>query len=132
MTPSERVGVQLFRYLFVGGVAFLLDAGPLVARTELFGVHSLVSGAVGFGVGLVVNYVLSTRWVFAHRTLANRRVEFLVFAAIGVVGLGLNEMLLFVGTENMGLDYRVSKLLAVVTGLGWNFTARRVLLFRNR
>ena len=128
--PTDNGWIQLFRYTFVGGVAFLADFGLLAGLTELAGLNYLLSAALSFIVGLTVNYLLSVQWVFASRKLADRRAEFLLFALIGVVGLGLNELFLWLFTEFVGWYYLVSKIVATVIVFFWNFLARRIILFR--
>ena len=90
--PEGTFG-QFLRYLFVGGLAFVVDFGCLVALTELAGFHYLNSAVVAFIAGLAANYVLSISWVFKQRSYRNRAVEFAIFALCGVVGLGLNQVL---------------------------------------
>ena len=55
--------------------------------------------------------------------------EFLVFAVIGVIGLALNEAIMYVGTDLMSLHYMVSKLISTGIVFFWNFFARKVLVF---
>jgi len=43
---TDNTLVQLFRYSFVGGFAFLLDFGSLFALTEFVGLHYLVSAVI--------------------------------------------------------------------------------------
>jgi len=131
--PARRLlplARQFARYVLVGGVAFAADAGTLWTLTELAGVHYLLSNVGGFAVGLLVNYLLSVTWVFSRRSGHHVGVEIGVFAAIGVVGLGLNEFLLWAATEGIGLHYMLSKVLAAGVVLVWNFGARRWFLFR--
>jgi len=130
MEPTDNGWIQLFRYTFVGGVAFLADFGLLAGLTELAGMNYLISAAIAFIVGLTVNYLLSVRWVFASRTLESRTAEFTVFALIGIVGLGLNELFLWLLTDFVGWHYLVSKLVTTAIVFFWNFLARRLVLFR--
>jgi len=126
---TDNTWIQLFRYTFVGGVAFLADFGLLFVLTEYAGIPYLGSAAISFMVGLTVNYLLSVKWVFQSRTLANRTAEFLVFAVIGVVGLGLNELFIWVFTEFVGWHYLVSKIVTTAIVFLWNFLARKFILF---
>lgn len=127
---TDNTLVQLFRYLIVGGGAFLVDFGSLYGFTEFAGVHYLLAAALAFLLGLVTNYLLSISWVFSSRKMGNRWVEFAVFGLIGVVGLGINELIIWQCTESLGFHYLVSKLAAAAVVLFWNFFARKYALFR--
>jgi len=49
-----------------------------------------------------------------------------------LIGLVLTEVILWFGTDYLGMDYRLSKLIAVGSVFVWNFGARKLLLFRRR
>jgi len=127
---SERTIIQLFRYFFVGGAAFIVDFGSLFVLTDFFGVYYLISAAIAFILGLIVNYGLSISWVFNNRTLENSTLEFGVFSLIGIVGLGLNEIFIWFFTAEIGFYYLISKMISAVIVLFWNFFARKFVLFR--
>jgi putative flippase GtrA len=130
LDPAGTVPIQLLRYTAVGGVAFAVDFGSLFLLTEFGGLHYLLSAVFAFGLGLLTNYLLSVAWVFNRRTLSSRGMEFLVFGLIGVLGLGLNEVVLWVLTEGAGFHYLLSKAGAAVVVFLWNFFARKLSLFR--
>ena len=124
-------GVQEFiRYFTASLVALVVDAGSLYILTSLLGVPYLYSGAITFLLGLTIVYVLSITWVFEHRTSVHPGIEFLIFAIIGVVGLAINEGVLYVLTGLFGLYYLLSKAASVIIVFTWNFFARKYLLFR--
>lgn len=120
---------QLFQYLIVGGIAFAVDFSVLYLLTEFVSLHYLLSATASFLIGLLVNYTLCIRWIFDYRALENRAHEFAIFAAIGIVGLVLNNLLLFGFTETLGVHYLISKLMAAFFVLVFNFSLRRHLLF---
>lgn len=128
--PTESTFIQLFRYGFVGGLAFLVDYGTLVLLTEFAGMHYLLAATISFILGLITNYLLSITWVFNQHKLNNRWVEFLLFAFIGVVGLGLNDAIMFLCTERCGIHYTLSKIIATAIVFFWNFLARKLILFK--
>lgn len=129
ITSKETITTQFLRYLVVGGIAFLVDFGVLVLLTETLSVWYLTSAAIAFCCGLVTNYLLSITWVFSTRSLTNQRAEFAIFSIIGIVGLGWNQLLMYLGTDVLSLDYRISKLITVAIVLVWNFGVRKILLF---
>ncbi len=127
---TDKTGIQFFRYIFVGGVAFLVDFASLYIFTDYIGIFYLISAAIAFILGLITNYILSINWVFNRRSLDNKTIEFSVFAFIGIVGLGLNELLIWFFTAEIGLFYLLSKISAAIIILFWNFFARKVTLFK--
>ena len=126
---TQKWQLQLLRYCFVGGFAFLVDAGLLYVLTEYAGWHYLFSASLSFIAGLCVNYLLSISWIFKSSTYSNRTLEFVFFAIIGVVGLLLNELLLYMATDVLHLYYMLSKVIAAGIIMLWNFFARKYLLF---
>jgi putative flippase GtrA len=126
---TDNTYFQLIRYTFVGGLAFLVDFGTLYLLTEFFHLHYLLSAGIAFLLGLITNYLLSIRWVFTARSVRSKKVEFLVFAVIGLIGLGLNELFLWIFTDLLGIYYLLSKILTTIMVYLWNFFARKYILF---
>jgi putative flippase GtrA len=129
ISKTDNTLIQLFRYTFVGGVAFLVDFGFLYFLTEFGHIYYLVSAAIAFLFGLITNYVISITWVFGGRNIKNRWIEFFLFSVIGVVGLGLNEIIMWIATEKMQFHYLLSKIAATIIVYLWNFFGRKYLLF---
>lgn len=122
---------QMFRYAIVGGVSFAVDYGLLYVLTECYGFHYLLSATISFIAGLAVNYLISIRWVFGKSKLSSRAAEFVVYGIIGVVGLLLNNLLLYLFTDHLHLHYMLSKLIAAAIVLAWNFLGRKIILFKH-
>ncbi len=121
---------QFSRYLVVGGLAFVVDFGSLYLLTEFAGLHYLISAAIAFLFGLLTNYWLSRLWVFDRRTMENVAMEFVVFTVIGIVGLGLNEAIIWFVREKLHFHYMIAKAISSGIVLIWNFGARKSVLFR--
>lgn len=123
---------EFIRYFLASAIALLLDAGLLWSLTEFAGISYLVSGAIGFTAGLVAIYALSVYWVFTARAMRSPLAEFAIFAFIGLVGLCLNELILWLFTSLWSFYFLVSKIASVIVVFSWNFGARKWLLFRSR
>jgi len=122
---------EFIRYVVASALALLVDAGLLWLLTDFGRVSYLLSGAVSFTAGLTIVYLLSVYWVFEKRAVRSRGAEFLIFAVIGLVGLGLNEVILYVLTSMFGVFYLFSKAASVVVVFSWNFAVRKWILFRS-
>jgi len=127
---TDNTFFQLVRYTFVGGIAFLIDFGTLYILTEFAHLHYLLSAGIAFILGLLTNYFLSIRWVFATRNIRDKKLEFFIFAFIGLIGLGLNELFLWIFTDLSGLHYLFSKILTAILVYLWNFFVRKLILFK--
>lgn len=123
--------VQLFRYVWVGGLSFVIDYISLFLFTEYLHINYLISAAIAFILGLITNYQLSTIWVFNNSRLNNKFTEFTIFSIIGIIGLGLNEIIIYICSEFLNLYYMISKLISTVVVFFWNFLGRKYILFTN-
>lgn len=128
---------EFFRYAVVGGIAFLADYGTLFAFRELILTGDtpwelLVSTAAGFVVGLAVNYILSLTFVFRKKdNKGNGKsvAAFLIFTVVGIIGLGLTELIMYLGAELLRISYLIVKVGAAAIVLVWNYVGRKVLIF---
>jgi hypothetical protein len=127
-TPSNNIFIQLFRYTFVGGIAFAVDFSLLAFLTELFHIPYLLSACISFIAGLTTNYCLSIKWVFNQSNEHDALRDFILFAIVGVAGLGLNTLIMWFSTEIMGLHYLFSKIISTIIVFVWNFIGRRVAI----
>lgn len=124
---SNHGFIQLFRYIFVGGTAAFVDIGSLFLFTSGFHIHYLISAFFAFILGTIVNYIFSVLWIF--ETTGRRGLEIFLFTLVGFGGLLLNELILWIAVEKVGIFYLLGKFISVAIVLVWSFSLRR-LLFR--
>lgn len=92
--------------------------------------------AIGFTVGLLVNYTLSLVFVFRsdRQQKQGRTVKaFILYAVIGLVGFGLTELGMYIGVRivgSAGLWYLLVKCFVAGIVLVWNYAGRKILIFR--
>ena len=95
---------QFMKFGVVGVIAFVIDYGLMVALTELAGVNYLISATISFTVSVVFNYLASMRYVFTHKQGLSRRREFVIFVVLSVIGLGVNDLLMWLGSSVLGSE----------------------------
>lgn len=145
---------EFLRYVIVGGIAFAVDFGVFwLFRDLVFGGKDstaiiIVSTTAGFVAGIIVNYLLSMKIVFTteKQQKQGRNVSaVLTFAAVGLVGLGLTNLLQWLGeaeflTTGVGMKldelfFNQGKLLVrcFVSGvvLVWNYVGRKIFVFKD-
>ena len=131
LSPTTNGVVQFFRYIFVGGVATIVDWGILVLLTECLTMQPLVAAVFAFVAGLITNFILSKLFVFkANVTKVTPAWEFLTYAFSGVIGLGLTEIIMFCCTAWLNWYYMLAKVIATGVVLIWNYLSRKILLYR--
>ena len=145
---TDHTGIQFFRSLFVGGIATIADMTVMILIREVFKVPEGVAAVFGFIFGLAVNYIISTYWVFAKAKVKNRAADFIAFGVIGIIGLGLTQLIIepfsVKGMFGEGIlvshavfgslvptdkYYIIGKVIAVVLVYMWNFFARKFFLY---
>ena len=145
---TNNTFVQFFRYIFVGGFATVVHYFVLIFFTEVFGINANISNLIAFTIGLIVNYIISTLWVFDKGKVNNKWIEFLIFAIIGVVGLGINQFFiwlfdnpfremaifdgLFGGFITVDKYYIIGQVIATGVSFIWNFVARKFILYNKQ
>jgi putative flippase GtrA len=129
MNNFARIANEGARYLAASASALAIDFGIYIGLIRLAGVHYLVAAPIGFALGLAAIYLLSTRWVFRERRLADRRAEFALFALVGLAGLALNQVVLFVAVQWLATSFEVAKVISAGVVFSFNFVTRKLLLF---
>lgn len=119
---------QIMKFGIVGVLATLIDYAVLWMLTEYAGLYYLVSTAISFGVSVVFNYVCSMRYVFVRKENADRQKEFVIFVVLSVIGLGINQLLMWLGADILGAYYLIAKLFATAIVMVYNFVTRKLLL----
>ena len=124
----KKMLIQIIKFCMVGTLCFLIDYGLMILLTEIFHVYYLISCMISFTVSVVVNYLLSMRFVFLSREDMDKRMEFLLFVVLSLIGLGLNQLLMWLLVDKGGLHYMLSKIVVTVIVMVYNFVTRKLLL----
>jgi putative flippase GtrA len=117
---------KLLRYFLTAGVAAIVDVGgfALLTRTAL---PVAVSAVASFGVATIVNYILTSHFVFKNRpTIRGYGLFFL--AAVG--GLIVNVSVTLIGTLYLGVQPVLAKLVGVGIAFLVNFWLNLRIVFR--
>lgn len=123
---------QLIKFGLVGIICFFIDYFLMIVLTELGNVNYLFSSGISFSISVIVNYILSMRFVFKSKEKVNKAWEFFVFVFLSIVGLGLNEVMMWFIVEKMGIFYMLSKIVVTIIVMIYNFITRKIFLEEKR
>ena len=101
----------------------------------------MAGSALGFTVSVIINYILSFKFVFERKEDLDRRKEFVAFIILSVIGLGLNQLIIWIcvgpvygniaflrNILNYDLAYTGAKVIATAIVMVYNFVTRKIFL----
>jgi putative flippase GtrA len=106
----------------------LIDFSVLYFLTDIVGFHYLTSATISFVLAATANYWSNRRWTFQSN--GQRRKQLPVFFIIAVLGLIINNYIIYISVEKLGLHYLFGKVLATAIVTVWNFLGNKYLTFR--
>ncbi len=88
----------------------------------------LISGSISFTVSVIINYILSVKYVFCsgHRTSSKK--ELIIFTLLSFLGLLINQIFMWYFVEYINLCYSISKIYAGLIVSVYNFISRKFFL----
>lgn len=125
---KEKLLLQIFKFAIVGGIAFIIDYVTLIICKEVFHLDTLISAGIAFTVSVIVNYILSIKWVFEVSDKHSSKRNFIVFIIFSIMGLGLTELIMWVGEDLMHISYLIVKIAATIIVMIFNFITRKIFL----
>ena len=110
------------------GAQSVPDIEKILQISKLFGVYYLLSACISFTVSVIFNYVCSMKFVFTRREDISRAREFVTFVLLSIIGLLINEAMMWLGVSVLGIFYMVTKIFATAVVMVWNFVSRKIWL----
>lgn len=137
----NRIIAQIIKFSVVGGLSFVVDFVVYAVLCNTLQVHYIIAGVAGFVVSVVVNYVLSMKFVFVSRDDMPKDKEFIVFVVLSLIGMGLNSLILYLCIDILYvywlwlqciMDIEIMNLFAKIVATGivmiYNFVTRKIFL----
>ncbi len=121
---------QFLRFAVVGAIATLIQFSILVALVELAHANELIANAIGFVFAASANYLMNRYFTFSGAS-SHAGYGLLKFAVTSLIGLAINS-LIFKAFMSIGIYYMIAWALATGLTLIWNYTAARLIVFRDR
>ena len=96
---NNKLLLQIFKFVIVGGIATIIDFIVLVFLKELIGLNEIVANTISFTVSVIYNYIASVKWVFDVDKDKNKSKQFITFITFSIIGLLLNNLILWICIE---------------------------------
>jgi putative flippase GtrA len=119
---------KLLQYGVTGGIAALVDAGGFVLLVNAK-LNIVVASCLSFCIAALVNYSLTSRFVF-NREATIRGLA--AFTAVALVGLMVNIGVTLLGVFTVGLPPLAAKLTGIGSAFIVNFLINLRIVFHTR
>ena len=124
----EHLLVQIFKFGIVGVVATLIDFIFLYLFRDLLEIPLVMANTLSFIISVVYNYWASLTFVFDVDKEKSKKRSFIIFVICSFIGLLLNDLIVFIVTDKLGLYYMISKVIATIFVMVFNFVTRKKFL----
>ncbi len=125
---KENLCIQIFKFGIVGGIAFIIDFVFLYIFKELCHFPILIANTLSFCISVIYNYWASVKWVFDVNEQKDKRKQFITFIIFSVIGLFLNDGIVWLATDILKIHYMISKIIATAIVMVFNFITRKLFL----
>ncbi|WP_298306780.1 GtrA family protein [uncultured Erythrobacter sp.] len=123
--------VRFIRYLLASVGALAVDVGSFLAFLAL-GVMAAPASAIGYSLGILAHWLMSSRAVFQDRVAASgaaRSRQKALFVISALAGLALTTTIVGLGDWG-GIDPRAAKLVAIGVSFFATWLLRAKVVFR--
>jgi putative flippase GtrA len=119
---------KLIKFCCVGFSGMILDFGTTSVLKEKVKVNKYISNSMGFVLAATSNYFLNRMWTFQSQ---NTQIvtEYMSFITIAVIGLLINNAIIFGLNDKMKINFYLSKLMAILMVTFWNFGLNYLITF---
>lgn len=137
LRKQPRIIRQLVKFGLVGAIGSVVDFSVLIILKEQLLLNLYVANTFSFTAAVASNFLWNSIWTFRGSFRGRKRHRFIPFLLVSIIGLGINQGILYLAHESTGLDsyqygYIVAKVAATVVVMIWNFFANKYWTFREQ
>jgi len=125
---DELLLLKFLKFCIVGASGMIIDFGTTWVLKEKVKINKYIANSTGFMLAATSNYLLNHYWTF-HSENSRIGTEYFSFMLISIIGLGINNFILFLLTEKLKLNFYISKLFAIGVVTLWNFFMNYLITF---
>jgi putative flippase GtrA len=121
--------LKFLKFCAVGFSGMLIDFGTTWLLKEKVRVNKYIANSTGFILAATSNYIWNRLWTFQSEN-SQITFEYLSFIIISVIGLGINNLVIFIFSDKLKFNFYFSKLIAIGVVTIWNFIMNYLITFQ--
>lgn len=119
---------NLILYGIIGSFSSALDFAVFIMLSKYIGIHYIVANCISVLVGISTSFALNRSFNFKVKDRTGKR--FIIFLTVGICGLVLSNLILFVGINMLNCDELIVKLASIVLVVGFQFLLNKFVTFK--
>ncbi|MDR2407034.1 MAG: GtrA family protein [Bacteroidales bacterium] len=120
--------LKFLKFCVVGFSGVFIDFGFTWLLKEKAKINKYVANSCGFILAASSNYVWNRIWTFRSDN-DHIVTEFLSFFIISLLGIGINNLILWILADKFKFNFYFSKLFAIGSTTFWNFGMSFLFIF---
>lgn len=120
--------LKFVKFGVVGFSGIFVDFGITYFCKEKLKIHKYISNSLGFATATVSNYLFNRYWTFQSHD-NEQLTQFGKFFGIAMIGLVLNNLLIYFFNDKLKFNFYLSKVFAIAIVSIWNFFANYLYTF---
>ncbi|HOG37220.1 MAG TPA: GtrA family protein [Paludibacteraceae bacterium] len=112
--------LKFIKFCVVGASGMVVDFGVTWILKEKLKVNKYIANSIGFILAATSNYVWNRLWTFQSEN-SGIAVEYLSFIGISIIGLLINNIVVYILNDKLKITFYLSKLFAICVVTLWNF-----------
>lgn len=125
---SRAFLLKFIKFGIVGFTGLFVDFGTTYICKEWLKIQKYIANSIGFTVAASSNYLLNRIWTFKSQD-PNIALEYTEFLVISLIGLGINNLILWLILKRFKINFYLAKLFAIGVVTVWNFLANYFITF---
>ena len=117
--------IQIFKYVLEGVNATIIDFWILYLFRDICNFSLMISNTLSFSISVIYNYIASKKFVFEVDKNKDSKKTFSIFVIFSIIGLGINNVLVYIFTNTFKIYYLISKVIATIVVMIFNFITRK-------
>lgn len=119
---------NLILYGIIGCTTSIIDFSVFTCLSQYFGIYYLVSNFISVFSGITISFLLNRSYNFKVKDKAILR--YVVFLFVGLGGLLLSSLILWIGIEILYLNSLLVKLVSIAFVAAFQFSLNKYVTFR--
>ena len=121
---------NLILYGIIGSFTSALDFAVFTLLSKYIGIHYIIANCISVLVGITTSFALNRSINFKVKDKTGKR--FLIFLTVGLCGLLLSNVILYVGIDMLSGDELIVKLASIVLVVGFQFILNKFITFKEK